>query len=89
MSIKLIVDESLLNYTERSLSTFVIGKTVGQCLEELVQQQPSLKESIFDESGNIQSINLIVINGHLIYPNEKVTAVNDGDEIIIHKHSGG
>jgi hypothetical protein len=89
MSIKLILDESLLNYKERSLSTCVIGETVGQCLDKLVLQQPYVKELIFDESGNILSINLIIINGHLIHPSDKNTAVNDGDEIIIHKHSGG
>ena len=61
----------------------VNGSTVGECLNDLVGQVPSLKERIFDGDGRIRNIVDIYVNGESAYPDELTKPVNDGDEMHI------
>jgi molybdopterin converting factor small subunit len=89
MSIKLLVDGSVLDYKREKEVMVVNGNTVGDCVNYLVQKQDSLKKLIFDENGNILMGNQISLNSQIIYPVDLAKAVKDGDEIVIFKFRGG
>lgn len=89
MSIKLMIDGSVLDYKKGKETTEVNGNTIGECINYLVQKQASLKESIFDGNGKILMGNLISLNSQFIYPIDLTQAVKDGDEIAIFKFRSG
>lgn len=59
----------------------VNGKTVGECLKNMVKAFPGLGEKIFDKKGGLSNIVEIYLNHQSAYPNEMVKPVKDGDEI--------
>lgn len=89
MSIKLNIDESVLDYKKRKILVDVIGKTVGECLDYIVKRRPTLKKAIFDENGNLCLGILIKVNSEFISSNHLITSVKDGDAIEIMKYTGG
>lgn len=88
MSIKLIVDGSVLGNREGKVQTEVDGDTIGECLNCFVQQQPYLKKIILDEKGNVCQGNLISLNGTFIDHDNLTKTARDGDEIWIIKSTG-
>jgi len=89
VSIKLNIDESVLDYKKRKILVDVIGKTVGECLDYIVKRRPTLKKAIFDENGNLCLGILIKVNSEFISSNHLITSVKDGDAIEIMKYTGG
>lgn len=68
----------------------VEGNTVGQCLEELVKAFPDMKESIFNENGEIHHLIEIFLNSRTAHPDELLRPTVDGDEIhVVTLLSGG
>ena len=61
----------------------VNGKTVGECLDDLIEQFPGMKKQLFTNSGNLIENVLISVNGESPYPKELVKPVKDGDELIV------
>lgn len=59
------------------------GSTVGQCLDHLVSQYPTLKEALFDKDKKLRNNIEIYVNMKSAYPDELAKAVQDGDEIHI------
>lgn len=59
------------------------ARTVGECLNGLLDRFPSLKERIFDKEGRLLNKVGIYINGKSSYPDELAKPVNEGDEIHI------
>jgi molybdopterin converting factor small subunit len=57
------------------------GKTVGECLKDLVGKFPDLEPSIFDKKGKLNHAVEIYLNLQSAYPNELAKPVKDGDEI--------
>lgn len=65
-------------------------QTMADVLEHLWQSFPKLKEELFDESGNLDYIYQIVLNGkRILWPQEKQISVSAGDEIIFFAMMGG
>jgi len=65
-------------------------KTMADVLEHLFQSFPELKEELFDESGNLDYIYQIVLNGkRILWPQEKRVGVSSGDEIVFFAIVGG
>ena len=63
----------------------VNGRTIGQCLNDLVNQFPGVKTRIFDKHGKLLNFINIYQNKESTY-NEKgplAKPVSDGDEIAI------
>lgn len=61
----------------------VNGRTVGECLKDLVEQFPQLGTQLFTNNGRLFKYLEVYINGKSAYPNELAKQVNDGDELNI------
>ncbi len=83
MSIKVRVDTALYKYFEEPQEAEVNGKTVGQCLDDLIKQLPSLKQDLFDQNGKLFSYVDIYVNGESAYPERLDKPTKDWDELHI------
>ena len=61
----------------------VNGRTVGECLNDLVKQFPQFEEVLFNKSGKLLKHLDVYINGKSAYPEELAKSVNDGDKLHI------
>lgn len=83
MSVKINLHPILSNLVNSDDVVEVNGRTVGQCLDQLVTRFPELKEWIFNKDGHINSIIDVYVNMESSYPEELVKPVTDGDELHI------
>ena len=83
MSIKINVSLFLHQYTNGREVVEVNGSTVGQCLDHLVKQFPSIEQWLFDNSGKLHSYIDVYVNGKSAYPEELVKPVKSGEELYI------
>jgi len=81
MSTKVNSGPLLSRYTDTQNIVEVDGKTVGECLKNLVEQFPKLE--LFDKNGRLLDYFGIYVNGESAYPNELDTPVKDDDELSI------
>ena len=83
MSIK--IDVSLLShqYTKGQRIVEVNGSTVGQCLDDLIKQFPSIKQGLFDGNGKLHSYINVYVNGESTYTEVLAKPVKAGDELHI------
>jgi len=80
MSIEISLHRTHRRYTDGKEIIEVEGKTVGECLKELVKKYPPLEKEIF-KNGKLNSLLEIYLNGESAYPNELAKPVKDGDKI--------
>jgi molybdopterin converting factor small subunit len=59
----------------------VEGKTVGECLNHLIQQFPGMEKALFAKKDKLLNIIEIYVNHASAYPNELAKPTKDGDEI--------
>ncbi len=59
----------------------VNGSTIGECLNHLVKQFPSLAKELFDKNGKLHNYLNIYVNEESAYPEELKKPVKDGDEL--------
>ncbi len=59
----------------------VEGKTVGECLGQLVKQFPGMEKALFTRKDKLLNIVEVYLNHASAYPNELVKPVKEGDEI--------
>ena len=66
-------------------SVEVHGKTVGECLHNLVALFPDIQTRIFDNNMKLLHFIVIFLNGESTYhePDPLATPVKDGDELSI------
>jgi molybdopterin converting factor small subunit len=57
------------------------GKTVGECLTNLVQTYPGMQDVLFDKKGKLRNLIEIYVNQESAYPDELRKTTRDGDEI--------
>ncbi len=81
MSVKIHLHLTLRQYTNGQDIVEAEGKTVGECLKDLVKKFPGLGPSIFDKKGKLNPIVEIYLNLQSAYPDELAKPVKDGDEI--------
>jgi molybdopterin converting factor small subunit len=81
MGVKVNLHLTLRRYTNGQEVVEVEGKTVGECLRNLVEMFPDLGPNLFDKKGKLNNIVEIYLNLQSAYPNELVKPVKDGDEI--------
>lgn len=90
MSVKVNIHKTHRTYTDGLEMVEVEGKTVGDCLEHLVQRYPGMKQGLFDKKGRLLNVVEVYVNNESAYPDELARAVKDGDEIqLILMLSGG
>ena len=79
------VDVSLLSnqYTEGQQIIDVTGNTVGQCLDDLVNKFPNIKQGLFDTNGKLHSYIDIYVNGESAYLETLAKPVKNGDKLHI------
>ncbi len=59
----------------------VEGKTVGECLNQLVKRFPGMEKALFSKKDKLLNIVEVYLNHVTAYPNELAKPVKDGDEI--------
>jgi len=59
------------------------GATIGECVEDMVQQYPALIPKLYDKHRKLRKGTSIFLNGVDIYPNPLSKLVKDGDKIHI------
>jgi molybdopterin converting factor small subunit len=81
VAVKVNLHLTLRQYTNGQEAVEVEGKTIGECLKNLVKKYPAMESSIFAKNGKLSNIVEIYLNLQSAYPNELVKPVKDGDEI--------
>lgn len=61
----------------------VTGRTVGECLAELVKQYPRLKSRLLKKNNRLPNGINIFINGENTYPEPLAKRVHEGDKVYI------
>jgi len=61
----------------------VSGRTVGECLNDLVRQFPGAEKRLFDEDGQLLRHVYVFINAESSYKISLDAPVRDGDKLII------
>ena len=88
MSIKIDVSH-LRQYTDDQQTVEINGSTVGQCLDHLIKQYPSIEQQLFDEDGKLHNEIDIFINREFLHSEDLDKLVKDGDELHIAFLIGG
>jgi hypothetical protein len=83
MSIDVEISSIFARYTDNRAKLKATGKTVGECLHDLVRQYPDFKNIILDENGNLISSFDVFANGESTYPQTMTRPVKDGDKLDI------
>ena len=83
MSINVSIHRTHRQFTDGLDSVEVEGKSVGDCLDDLVRQFPGMANALFDKKGKLLNAVEIYINQKSAYPDELVKPVKDGDDIHI------
>ncbi len=89
MSVKINVRPGMQHLANDRDVVEVNGKTVGECINQLVEQFPAMKNELFDADGKVLSYIDIYVNGKSSYPEELAKPVQDGDELYILRAIGG
>jgi hypothetical protein len=81
MSAEVFLSPSLQPMAGNAAAVAVEGKTLGECLDNLMLQHPQLKMVLLDDNQVIRRDYMIFINGENSYPEEITRPVKDGDRI--------
>ncbi len=81
MAVKINLHLTLRQFTNGQEMIEVDGKTVGECLKNMVKKYPAMEPSIFGKNGKLSNIVEIYLNLQSAYPNELARPVKDGDDI--------
>ncbi len=83
MSIKINLPPSLQPLAGDMKQAQVNGGTVGDCIKELVQRHPRLREKLFDDRGKLLNSINISINNEAVPARVLSQTVRDGDVLHI------
>jgi len=89
MSIKINIHRSLRHLINGQETVEVKGKTVGQCLHDLVQKFPGIETKLLNKNGKLFSHVDVFVNLESSYPEELSKPVKEGDELSITLMIGG
>lgn len=83
MSVKINVQKNLQQIALVPEVVEVTGRTVGECLHQLLEKYPGMETNVSGKSKRFLDFVQIFINGESAYPDEESKRVKDGDEIHI------
>ena len=89
MGIKIDIPSYLQPYTNDTEAVEVNGSTVGECLNLLVKQFPSIEKMLFAKDGKLLDYVGIYVNEADTYPDGLAKPVKDGDALYILYIIGG
>jgi molybdopterin converting factor small subunit len=81
MAVKIHVHATHRQFTNNLETVLVEGKTVGECLNRLVNQFPGMERALFAGKDRLQNVVEVYVNQSSAYPNELLKPVEDGDDI--------
>ena len=81
MAIHIHIHTTHRQFTKGLEVVAVQGKTVGDCLNDLVRQFPGMEKAIFAGKDKLHRVIEIFLNDSSAYPNELAKPVKDGDQI--------
>jgi molybdopterin converting factor small subunit len=83
VGIKVHIHKTHRQFTDGQEIVEVEGRNVGECLKQVVQKYPTMKESLFDKKGRLLNVIEVYVNMESAYPEELAKKVKGGDEIHI------
>lgn len=83
MGVKINIHQNLRHLTKDLSAVEVNGKTVGECLNDLISQFPDIRRYIFDKGNRLLNYVDVYVNLESSYPLELAKPVSDGDELDI------
>jgi molybdopterin converting factor small subunit len=83
MSIEIILPPLLQPLTGDIKKIVVSGKTIGGCLNSLIQEYPAIGEKLLDRSGKLFNGISVYLNAESIAGEPLALPVQDGDKIYI------
>jgi len=83
MSVTVNIHKTHRQHTDGSKLVTVQGKTIGQCLKDLVAQFPDMQKALFENKDRLANNIEIYLNLESAYPDELLKPTKDGDEIHI------
>ena len=90
MSVQIELSSIFGRFTGNQLNIAVDGKTIKECLQDLVRQFPDLKKLLLNQEGNLQSTYEYFVNGESQYPRDMNKPLKDGDKLnIVYVIHGG
>ncbi len=80
----MIVPRSLASWLGGCTEAACVGRTVGECVQELEESFPGFRERVIDETGQIRATVLFFLNGDSVRDRGGVDApVGEGDEMSV------
>ncbi|MDP2919191.1 MAG: MoaD/ThiS family protein [Dehalococcoidia bacterium] len=89
MTVTINVASYLQPHVDNKESVSVRGKTIRECLDNLVTRYPGLKTMLFDKDGKLQDFVSVFAGGQIAYGNELDQPVKDGDTLHVLYIIGG
>jgi molybdopterin converting factor small subunit len=90
MSVQVELSSMFGLYTENKLNIDVQGKTIKECLNDLVRQFPDLKKVLLNQEGNLQNTYEYYVNGESSFPRDMNKPLKDGDKLnVVYVIHGG
>lgn len=83
MSIRVHLYSSLRKYADNRDMVDVAGTTVGECLNDLTRQFPSISPILFDETGKPLEKVFVSINLESAYREKMTTPVKENDDLYL------
>ncbi len=81
MSVRVNIHRTHRIHTNGLEAVEVEGRTVGECINHLIEQYPGMREGLFDKKGKLLNVVEVYVNSESAYPDELAKFVKDGDEI--------
>jgi molybdopterin converting factor small subunit len=81
MSVNVHIHATHRQYTNGLEVVTVEGRTVGECLKQLIKQFPGMEKALFARKDKLQNNVEVFVNDATAYPNELVKPVKDSDDI--------
>ena len=81
MGIKIHLNPGMYHLADNNEIFEADGKTVGECIDQLIARYPGLRDLIFYKDGSLQTFIEIYVNRKSAAPNELEQEVRGGDEI--------
>ena len=84
MAVKVVIPTPLRQYTDKSPSVTVEGRTVEEVLRNLMQQYSDLRKHLYADDGKLRSfVNIYRNDEDIRYLDREKTAVKDSDVVSI------
>lgn len=81
MAVKIHIHMTHRQFTNGLEVVAVEGKTVGECLHQLIKQFPGMDKALFAKKDKLLNNVEVYLNHASAYPNELLKPVKDDDEI--------